>query len=73
MFTWLKDLFSNKSEESAEASDADKPKRKGKGKAHARTHSKRVRERERDLRREWTGQKGGWKKFYSKGGYVGVC
>ncbi|KAJ5824566.1 hypothetical protein N7447_006906 [Penicillium robsamsonii] len=70
MFAWLKGLFS-KSEPSKPPEQVEEPKKKGK--SHSRSHSKKVRERERDLRRAWTGQKGGWRKFYSKGGYSGVC
>ncbi|KAJ5788254.1 hypothetical protein N7457_003244 [Penicillium paradoxum] len=73
MFTWLKGLIGSKPEPApSEPSETTQPKHK---KSYSRAHSKRVRERERDLRREWTGQKGGWKKVSSKGGYVvgGVC
>ncbi|KAJ5207338.1 hypothetical protein N7491_002029 [Penicillium cf. griseofulvum] len=69
MFAWLKDLFGKS--ESSDPSPAKEPKHKGK--SHSRSHSRRVRQRERDLRREWTGQKGGWRKFYAKGGYSGMC
>ncbi|KAJ5990680.1 hypothetical protein N7522_010887 [Penicillium canescens] len=66
VFAWLKTFFTSPSEEKQPQSS------KRETRSHGRSHSKKVRDRERELRREWTGQKGDWNKFQSKGGaFVG--
>jgi hypothetical protein len=74
MLKWLETLFVSKAKKSSaetKTHPTEQPKRKSK--SHSRSHSKRVRERERDLRRDYTGQKGEWKKFIAKGGFAGSC
>lgn len=88
MFTWLKSLFGFKTESSQDKHgenehsedehsenehSQDTTQQKAKNKSHKRSHSKRVRDHERELRRKQTGQKGDWKKFWTKGGGMGVC
>ncbi|KAJ5354462.1 hypothetical protein N7541_005506 [Penicillium brevicompactum] len=66
MLSWMKSLFGYKAlpNEDESPQDDENPKR---SRSHKRSHSKRVRDRERELRREYTGQKGDWKKFITRG------
>jgi hypothetical protein len=74
MLKWLKSFFVSKNETPpTEAETQPNGQQNRKGKSHSRSHSKRVRERERDLRRNWTGQKGSWKKFDKNGVVVATC
>ncbi|KAJ5329720.1 hypothetical protein N7452_010110 [Penicillium brevicompactum] len=75
MLSWMKSLFGYKAlpNEDESPQDNENPKR---SRSHKRSHSKRVRDRERELRREYTGQKGDWKKFITRGGAAampGAC